>query len=100
VFEVSRAARSLILTTTVVEDSLYTISRIISESTLLEKDRVKGIRNITTTAKSLFSISCLFQAEGYCIDALCVIFSYFEKPLTVVDITADEVVGICDDNIN
>ena len=104
-FEVSCTARLLlILTTTVVEDSLFTISRIISESSLLEKDRVTGTRNITTIVKTLLSISRLFQAEGYCIDALCAIFSYFEKPLTVVDITADGVVVICDgvndDNIN
>ena len=94
----------LILTTTVVGDSLYIISRINFESSLLEKDRVIGARNITATVKSLFSISCLFQADGYCIDALWVMFSYIEKPFTLVDTTADEVVlisdGVNDDSVN
>jgi hypothetical protein len=38
----------------------------------------------------------LFQADGYCIDTLCGMFSYIEKPFTLVDIIADEVVVISD----
>ena len=48
-----------------------------------------------TAVKSLFSISCLFQPEGYCIDTLWVMFSYIEKPFTDVD-DADDVVVVCD----
>ena len=55
-----------------------------------------GARNITTIVKSLFSNSCLFQADGYCIDALWGMFSYIEKPFTLVDIIAEEVVVISD----
>jgi len=77
---VSWTARLLLtLNRTVVDDSLYTISRIIFESSLLEKNLVRDARNITTNVNSLFSNSCLFQPDGYCIDALCGIFSYIEK---------------------
>ena len=93
----------LILTRTVVEDLLYTKSRIIFESSLLEKDHVIGARNITTTVESLFSSSCLFQVDGYCIDVPWGMFSYNEKPINLVDIIADEVVisdWVNDESIN
>jgi hypothetical protein len=46
--------------------------------------------------KSLFSISCLFHPDGYCIDTLWVMFSYIEKPFTVTDVTANDVAVVCD----
>ncbi len=62
-----------------------------------------GARNITTIVESLFSNSRLFQADGYCIDILWGMFSYIEKPFTLVDIIAEVVVisdGVNDDSTN
>jgi hypothetical protein len=64
---------------------------------------VIGARNITTTVESLFSSSCLFQVDGYCIDVPWGMFSYNEKPINLVDIIADEVVisdWVNDESIN
>jgi hypothetical protein len=52
---------------------------------------VIGARNIMTTVESLFSSSCLFQVDGYCIDVPWGMFSYIEKPINLADIIADEV---------
>jgi hypothetical protein len=61
---------------------------------LLEKIGLVGTKNITIKLRAVLCISCLTQAEGYCIDALMVRFSYTEKPLIVSDTATDDVVFI------